>query len=73
MSIVDVPVYLTRGHLELQHTLFLLTFSDKLYCAPLQKQSPRVLDAGCGTGVWSIELGILPGRFPLDLAEKEKC
>lgn len=49
--------------LELQHTLFLLTFGDQLHCAPLDKQAPQVLDAGCGTGVWSIELGIPPGRF----------
>ena len=41
--------------LDLQHTIFLLTFDDSLHCAPLDKQAPRVLDAGCGTGIWSVE------------------
>lgn len=41
--------------LNLQHAIFLLTFDDRLHCAPLKKRAPRVLDAGCGTGIWSIE------------------
>ncbi|KAL2108131.1 hypothetical protein VUR80DRAFT_4249 [Thermomyces stellatus] len=41
--------------LDLQHTICLLTFGHRLHCAPLTKEAPRVLDAGCGTGVWSIE------------------
>lgn len=39
-----------------------------LHCAPIDKQSPRVLDAGCGTGIWSIELGISPAG-PLGIEE----
>lgn len=43
---------------DLQHTIFLLTFDHKLYAAPIEKQPGRVLDAGCGTGIWSIEYGM---------------
>ncbi|KAH7141616.1 S-adenosyl-L-methionine-dependent methyltransferase [Dactylonectria macrodidyma] len=40
--------------LDLQHNLLLMTF-DGLHCAPLEKSPRRVLDAGCGTGIWSID------------------
>jgi SAM-dependent methyltransferase len=40
---------------DLQHNLLLATFDGKLHCAPLTKSSARVLDAGCGTGIWSID------------------
>lgn len=54
-------VYLTGNRfLDLQHTMFLLTNDDKLHLAPISKESPRVLDVGCGTGIWSIEFGIVP-------------
>lgn len=41
--------------LDLQHTLFLLTFDDRLHCVSFEKQPDRVLDAGCGTGVWAVD------------------
>ncbi|KAL6408483.1 methyltransferase [Ilyonectria robusta] len=40
--------------LDLQHNLLLLTFGG-LHCATLDKPPRRVLDAGCGTGIWSID------------------
>ncbi|KAM0494935.1 hypothetical protein ACHAP8_008313 [Fusarium lateritium] len=43
--------------LDLQHHLFLLTFEERLHTAPLPKNFKRALDAGCGTGIWAIELG----------------
>lgn len=59
-------VYLTGNRfLDLQHTMFLLTNDDKLHLAPINKESPRVLDVGCGTGIWSIEFGIVPTIFLL--------
>jgi SAM-dependent methyltransferase len=41
--------------LVFQHYLFLLTFNDQLHIAPLPKRLHRVLDAGCGTGDWTID------------------
>lgn len=53
--------YLTKiSYPDLQHTIFLLTLDDKLHLSPVDKPSPRVLDVGCGTGIWSIEFGRVP-------------
>jgi len=41
--------------LDLQHHLFILTLDSKLHAAPLEKPLHRVLDAGCGTGIWAID------------------
>ncbi|KAI5455626.1 S-adenosyl-L-methionine-dependent methyltransferase [Mariannaea sp. PMI_226] len=41
--------------LDLQHNLLLMSFDGKLHCAPLDETFHRVLDAGCGTGIWSID------------------
>ncbi|KAK5659504.1 hypothetical protein OQA88_705 [Cercophora sp. LCS_1] len=41
--------------LDFQHHIFLLSFDDKLHLAPLPEKLNRVLDIGCGTGVWSID------------------
>ena len=36
----------------------MLTFDGKLHAAPLEgKPLHRVLDAGCGTGIWAIDFG----------------
>ncbi|KAK4452012.1 Phosphoethanolamine N-methyltransferase [Podospora aff. communis PSN243] len=48
----------TENHrLDLQHNLCLLTQDDKLFLSPIGKGKPikRVLDAGCGTGIWAID------------------
>lgn len=45
---------------DLQHTLFLLTFSDKLGMAPPCDKGAcagHVLDIGTGTGIWAIDFG----------------
>ncbi|KAF4952433.1 hypothetical protein FSARC_12628 [Fusarium sarcochroum] len=44
--------------LDLQHHLFLLTFSDKLGLSPpnsSDSNAKRVLDLGTGTGIWAID------------------
>ncbi|KXH33417.1 methyltransferase domain-containing protein [Colletotrichum nymphaeae SA-01] len=46
--------------LDLQHTLFLLTFYDKLGNAPPNDPGSkvgRVLDVGTGSGIWAIDYG----------------
>ena len=46
---------------DLQHTIFLQTFDGRLHVSELEEKPLRVLDAGCGTGIWSIEFGaVLP-------------
>ncbi|KAK4185785.1 phosphoethanolamine n-methyltransferase 3 [Podospora australis] len=42
---------------ELNHHLYTLTLDDKLYLAPLEtiQSLQKVLDAGCGTGLWAID------------------
>ena len=50
---------ITSDFPDLQHEMFRLTLDGKLHCVPLEKSPHRVLDAGCGTGIWSIEFGIL--------------
>ncbi|KAH8802850.1 S-adenosyl-L-methionine-dependent methyltransferase [Xylogone sp. PMI_703] len=53
-----------QERLDLQHHLFLLTFDNQLYVAPI-KDIPRgvhnVLDIGTGTGLWAIEFA---SEFP---------
>lgn len=53
-------VMLTNPPVDLQHTLFLLTWDHALHVAPLDKPPTRVLDAGCGTGIWAVEFGKAP-------------
>ncbi|KAK1758892.1 S-adenosyl-L-methionine-dependent methyltransferase [Echria macrotheca] len=45
------------NRLDLQHNLCLLTQDGKLFVSPAGKDKPlkRVLDAGCGTGIWSVD------------------
>lgn len=47
---------------DLQHHVFLLTLDGKLHKCPAGRDKPvkRVLDAGCGTGIWSIDYGKRP-------------
>ena len=47
---------------EFQHHIFQLTYDGKLGLCPLNEKDRkvgRVLDAGCGTGSWAIDYGIL--------------
>lgn len=43
--------------LDVQHHTCLLTLDNKLFTAPIGKDEPlnRVLDGGCGTGLWAID------------------
>ncbi|KAL2760018.1 hypothetical protein ACRALDRAFT_1079087 [Sodiomyces alcalophilus JCM 7366] len=44
--------------LDLQHHICCLTFDGRLYTCPAGRDKPlrRILDAGCGTGIWAIDM-----------------
>lgn len=49
---------LEQDRLDLQHYMFTLTYGGKLYTCDFnknEKKAHRVLDAGCGTGIWAID------------------
>ena len=44
-----------QDRLDLLHHIFLLILGGKLYDAPIPTTPHRVLDIGCGTGIWAID------------------
>ncbi|KKY18806.1 putative methyltransferase domain-containing protein [Phaeomoniella chlamydospora] len=56
----DLP---EQSRLDTQHALFVLTFHGNLYLSPLPAPSTnptlRILDLGCGTGNWAIDMADL--------------
>jgi 16S rRNA G1207 methylase RsmC len=41
--------------MDVFHKIFLVARKDTLHSAPLHNQeTPRILDLGCGTGIWGI-------------------
>lgn len=52
-----------QQRLDLQHQIWLLTLHDRLYTVPLPTGSGDILDIGCGTGAWSLDMAKHhPGR-----------
>ncbi|KAL2259660.1 hypothetical protein VTK26DRAFT_6568 [Humicola hyalothermophila] len=48
--------------LDVFHKIFLVARGGKLYSAPIDHlPAPRILDLGCGTGIWGIDMA---DRFP---------
>ncbi|KAH8776148.1 hypothetical protein BGZ57DRAFT_822965 [Hyaloscypha finlandica] len=45
------------GRLDMLHHIFKLVSHGKLCEAPLPEGIQRVLDIGCGTGIWAIDFG----------------
>ena len=41
--------------LDVAHQMLKICLGDKLYLAPIGDEKGRVLDIGCGTGIWAIE------------------
>jgi hypothetical protein len=50
--------------IDIQHQLFLLTFHNKLYLAPISDDVQNVLDIGTGTGIWAIDFGTTRAALP---------
>ena len=48
-----------RDRLNLQNHLWHLTLEGQLHLAPFPTPPQRVLDVGCGTGIWAMEFGKL--------------
>lgn len=39
--------------------MFSLVLDGKFFLAPIDEHPQRILDLGCGTGLWAIEMGDL--------------
>ncbi|KAI6765517.1 hypothetical protein HG530_006587 [Fusarium avenaceum] len=44
---------------DLMHEVYKIVMNDQLYEAPIGENPQRVLDLGCGTGIWAIEFADL--------------
>ena len=45
-----------------------LAIGGKLHTAPIGDNPQRILDVGCGTGIWTIDIGMLLNRTRGDFA-----
>ncbi|KAF2277869.1 LaeA-like protein [Westerdykella ornata] len=49
-----------KDRMDIYHKLFLVARRDKLHSAPVPTDAtwgqPRILDLGCGTGIWAIDM-----------------
>lgn len=46
-----------KDRMDIYHKLFLVARRDQLHQAPIPTQwEPRILDLGCGTGIWAIDM-----------------
>ncbi|KAI5790468.1 S-adenosyl-L-methionine-dependent methyltransferase [Pyronema domesticum] len=50
-----------QDRLDLHHELLRLVWDEKLHEAPLEKPH-RILDVGCGTGIWAIDMA---DKYPM--------
>lgn len=49
-----------NDHLDIAHNLWLKTQDGKLALAPLPEKVGKVLDVGCGTGIWAMYATLPP-------------
>lgn len=47
-----------NDRLDMHHHLATLLLKGRLHVAPIGKNPQRILDLGCGTGIWAINMGI---------------
>jgi 2-polyprenyl-3-methyl-5-hydroxy-6-metoxy-1,4-benzoquinol methylase len=48
-----------KDRMDIYHKLFAVARRDQLHQAPVPVQphlQPRILDVGCGTGIWAIDM-----------------
>jgi ubiquinone/menaquinone biosynthesis C-methylase UbiE len=47
-----------KDRMDIYHKFFLVSRHDHLHKAPLTPNydGPRILDLGCGTGIWAIDM-----------------
>jgi 2-polyprenyl-3-methyl-5-hydroxy-6-metoxy-1,4-benzoquinol methylase len=46
-----------KDRMDIYHKLFSVARRDQLHQAPIpQHWEPRILDIGCGTGIWAIDM-----------------
>lgn len=57
-----------NDRLDMHHHLATLIIGGKLTTAPIGKSPQWILDVGCGTGIWSIDIG-KPIRFAISCEE----
>lgn len=48
-----------QDRLDMFHHIILLGCKQKLFLAPINPEGMRILDIGCGTGIWAIQMGLL--------------
>jgi 2-polyprenyl-3-methyl-5-hydroxy-6-metoxy-1,4-benzoquinol methylase len=48
--------YTLQDRLDIYHKLFMVARRDQLHQAPIPRIEPRILDLGCGTGIWAIDM-----------------
>lgn len=46
---------LQNDQLDIAHHMFLMLLDNKLHLAPIQSPQ-RILDLGCGTGIWCMDM-----------------
>lgn len=46
-----------QDHMDVLGHIFMLILDGKLFLAPIDEHPQRILDLGCGTGLWAIEMG----------------
>jgi len=47
-----------QDRLDMFHHILLLGCESKLFLAPINPEGMRILDVGCGTGLWAIQMGL---------------
>ncbi len=56
-SIYGDRVQQENDRLDLQHQMLKVATDDKLLYAPIGDDPTRILDLGCGTGRWCVDMG----------------